>query len=152
LVRALLTPYPASVIKTGKSRKNRRDPLIDRRFSHPETIKEGKLMIGIKMRLMVQPEMRDRLLTVARGMLSAIRQTRGCVSCRFSQDIENENSFTLVEEWKSQQDMERHLYSEAFVTFLVLMFQLFEPPDIQLFKTSQAVGPAMAATALDVCL
>ena len=109
-------------------------------------------MIGIKMKLLVQPEMRDRLLSVVRGMLSAIRQTRGCVSCQFYENIENENSFTLVEEWKSQQDMESHLYSDAFVTFLVMMFELLEPPDIQLFKNSQATGPAVAATALDVCL
>jgi quinol monooxygenase YgiN len=96
--------------------------------------------------------MHDYFLTMIRGILSAIRQTRGCIRCRFYQDVEDENTFTLVEEWQSQQEMENHLFSDAFITFLVLMFRLDEAPDIQLFKSSPAFGPAVETTALDACL
>ena len=97
-------------------------------------------MIIATLRLKVRAEKRGEFLRAVRSTLEPTGVEPGCLSCRFYQDIENENAFTLVEEWESQADLERHLRTDTFRMLLFLMDLLTEPPEIK-FNAVSSTSP-----------
>jgi quinol monooxygenase YgiN len=59
--------------------------------------------------MIVQPERRSDLLETMRGMLEPARVERGCLSYRLYENVEDRNAFVLLEEWATQEDIERHI-------------------------------------------
>ena len=55
------------------------------------------------------------------------REARGCLSCRFYRNTENEDRFILVEDWGKPSDFENHLRSEDFHVLRGAMRLLCEP-------------------------
>ena len=62
----------------------------------------------VTLRMIVRPERRRDLLETMRGTLEPARVERGCLSYRLSEDVEDSNTFVLVEEWETQKDLESH--------------------------------------------
>ena len=87
--------------------------------------------ILVTLRMIVRPEKRGDLLETMRGMLEPARVERGCLSYRFYEDIEDRNAFVLVEEWKTQKDLESHLRTDNQRRLLELMDLLSEQPEVQ---------------------
>lgn len=56
-----------------------------------------------------------------RQMMTVLKKERGYKKATLYQDLDNANSFNFNEEWKTAEDLERHLDSEGFrVLFGVL--------------------------------
>ena len=83
-------------------------------------------MILATLRMVVRPDRRNDLLETMRGMLEPARVERGCLSYRLYEDVENRNAFVLLEEWTTQEDLERHISKDTQRWLLSLMDLLSE--------------------------
>jgi quinol monooxygenase YgiN len=100
----------------------------------------GDSMILATLRMVVRPERRLDLLEAMRGMLEPSRVERGCISYRLYEDVEDKNTFTLVEEWKTQKDLESHIHTDNQRRLLALMDLLSEQPEFQFNTVSHTAG------------
>ena len=97
-------------------------------------------MILATLRMIVRPERRSDLLETIRGMLEPARVERGCLSYRFYQDVEDRNAFVLLEEWATQEELERHITRDNERRLLALMDLLSEQPELRFNTVSQTAG------------
>jgi quinol monooxygenase YgiN len=96
--------------------------------------------ILVTLRMIVQPERRSDLLETMRGMLEPTRVERGCLTYRLYEDVENRNTFFLVEEWDTQKDLESHIRTDNQRRLVALMDLLSEPPELQFNTVSHTAG------------
>ena len=99
---------------------------------------DTKILVTLKM--VVQPERRSDLLETMRGMLEPARVERGCLSYCLYEDVEDRNTFILVEEWATQEDIERHISKDNQRRLLALMDLLSEQPELQFNTVSHTAG------------
>ncbi len=97
-------------------------------------------MILASLRIVSAPEKRNEVMLTLHSLLEPTRVQPGCIGCCFHHDAENENTFTFVEEWKTQEDLERHLRSDQYQKLLALMDTSTEPPEIKFKKISETFG------------
>jgi quinol monooxygenase YgiN len=106
-------------------------------------------MILASLRMIVQPDKRKDLLEAMRGMLEPARVERGCLSYRLYQDIENRNAFALLEEWETQEDLDRHLSKDNQRQILALMDLLSEEPELRFNTVSHTAGMELIENVLN---
>ena len=99
----------------------------------------GMMIIAI-LRMIVRPEKRNDLLETMRGMLEYVRVERGCLSYRLYEDVEDRNTFVLVEEWKTQNDLERHIRTDNHHRLMALMDLLSRQPELRFNTVSHTSG------------
>ncbi|MBI5101702.1 MAG: antibiotic biosynthesis monooxygenase [Nitrospirae bacterium] len=97
-------------------------------------------MIIATLRMTVRPERRKDLLETIRGMLEPVRVERGCLSYRLYEDIEDGNAFVLLEEWETQEDLERHISKDNQRRLFALLDLLDEQPELRFNTVSQTAG------------
>ncbi|MDD1751356.1 MAG: antibiotic biosynthesis monooxygenase [Methanothrix sp.] len=97
-------------------------------------------MIQATLKMIVRPERRDDLLDTMKGMLEPTRVERGCLSYRLYEDIENRNAFILLEEWATQEDLERHISKDNQRQLLTLLDLLSEQPELRYNTVSHTAG------------
>jgi quinol monooxygenase YgiN len=90
--------------------------------------------------MIVRPERRSDLLETMRGMLEPARVERGCLSYRLYQDVEDRDTLVLVEEWKTQKDLENHIRTDNQRRLLALMDLLSEQPELRFNTVSHTEG------------
>lgn len=54
------------------------------------------------------------LLQTVNSLLAQIRKERGCLHCDFHDFKDKKNDFSLIEEWKTQEDLDAHMDSKVF--------------------------------------
>jgi quinol monooxygenase YgiN len=57
----------------------------------------------------VRPEKRKELSQTLPSIVRQVRKQSGCLHASFSQDVESEEDFLVVEEWATQKDSDDHL-------------------------------------------
>lgn len=97
-------------------------------------------MILATLRMIVRPEKRTDLLVTMRGMLEPTRVERGCLSYHLYEDIENRDAFLLLEEWATQDDLERHISHDHQRRLLAIMDLLREQPELRFHTVSRTAG------------
>ncbi len=105
--------------------------------------------ILVTLRMIVRPERRNDLLETMRGIIEPVRVERGCMSYRLYEDVEDANTFVLVEEWKTQKDLEGHLRTDNQRQLLALMDLLSERPELQFNTVSHTAGMEAIEDVLD---
>jgi len=100
--------------------------------------KTSVIVLATRMKVLLQK--RKELLQTVEALIQRTRKQNGCISCHFYQDIENENAFNLVEEWKTQVDLDNHLGSDHFGVLLGAMNLLSEPTEIKFNAVSHTGG------------
>jgi quinol monooxygenase YgiN len=73
-------------------------------------------------------------------MTDEIRKEEGCKSCNFFQNVDNENIFSLVEEWNTREELDIHLKSDIFSALIGTKSLLAKPVDITIRKVSHIAG------------
>ena len=97
-------------------------------------------MILVTSRMIVRPEKRSDLLETMRGMLEPTRVERGCLTYCLYEDVENRNTFVLLETWATQEDLESHIRTANQRRLLSLMDLLSEPPELRFNTVSHTAG------------
>ena len=64
----------------------------------------------------------------------------GCLSYDIFGDIEDKNVFSLISEWQSRRQLNRHITSETFSVLLGTRSLLSEPMKIQIFTVADQEG------------
>jgi quinol monooxygenase YgiN len=97
-------------------------------------------VILVTLKMTVHPKRRRDLLETMRGMLEPARVERGCLSYHLYEDVENRNVFVMVEEWATQEDIERHIRTDNQRRLLALMDLLSEQPEFRFNTVSHTAG------------
>jgi quinol monooxygenase YgiN len=97
-------------------------------------------VILVTLKMIVRPERRSDLLGTMKGMLEPARVERGCLSYRLYEDIEDRNALVLLEEWATQEDLERHISKDSQRRLLALMDLLSEQPELRFNTVSHTAG------------
>ena len=75
---------------------------------------------------------RKEILQTINGISGQVRQKKGCLSAHGYQDINDENTFCIVEVWRTQLDMEEYLRSRLHAVLLGVKTILVEAPEVQI--------------------
>jgi quinol monooxygenase YgiN len=97
-------------------------------------------MIIAKIIMNVLPEKRKEVLQTLLSMIKGIRREKGCRSYQVFQDIEDENAFSLVQEWETREDLEHHIRSDRFSVLLGSNILLAKKQAIQIHTVLHTEG------------
>lgn len=97
-------------------------------------------MIIAILRMVVRPEKKEEVLQIVRGILEPTRVQKGCLSYSLCRDVEDENTFVIIERWSTQEDLERFVRSESYRRLLTAMELLAEPPEVKINAISYTAG------------
>ena len=74
------------------------------------------------------------------ALIEPIRNVKGCLSHNIFLDIEKDNGLSLIEEWKSFEDLEDHLRSDTFTLLMGTRYLLSRPLEITINAVSYSSG------------
>ena len=97
-------------------------------------------MIIVRITMNALIEKRTEVMQTLLSMIEPTENGKGCLSCRISQDIEDKNFFSLIEEWESREDLDDHIKSDRFSVLLGTKSLLCEPPQIEIHTISHSEG------------
>ena len=97
-------------------------------------------MIIVNITLRVHPEKHLELRQTLVSMIAPIEKENGCLSYAVLFDIEDQNRFNLLAEWKTRDDFEQHIQSLRFGVLLGTKTLLSEPPRIEIHTISKSEG------------
>lgn len=94
----------------------------------------------VVLKIVISPASRKEILQTIRPLLAPTRVLKGCIRINLFQDIECPNVITLVEEWRSQVELDYHLCSDEFKTILAVMEMSSKPPEIRFHTIAKTGG------------
>ena len=91
-------------------------------------------MIHILASFKVKNDKLSDFIKLCNELIEESRKEEGCVSYHLQQNTERENYLVFVEEWKSDEAIEKHNSSEHFTRIVPLLVEMCEDaPVIQTF-------------------
>ena len=91
-------------------------------------------MIHILASFEVKNDKLSDFIKLCNELIEESRKEEGCVSYHLQQNTERENYLVFVEEWKSNEAIEKHNSSEHFTRIVQLLVEMCEDaPIIQTF-------------------
>ncbi len=104
-------------------------------------------MIVVVGRVRTDAARREALIRVGQTVAAASRQEAGCISYRVYEDTELENDFVFVEEWDSDDALQRHFATPHIAEFMQAVPEaIMEPPDVKFHTIAQTVDLADVST------
>lgn len=103
----------------------------------------GTVTVVATMKL--KPEDEDRALEILRGVIAASHGEEGCVKYTLHRATNEPGAFTIVEVWRSQEDLDAHFKQPHMAPIAQALEMLTEPPRI-LFCEPVAVGDSEKGT------
>ena len=97
-------------------------------------------MIVVRITMNVLPQKRLEVLQTLLSMIGPMGNEAGCLSYAAYCDIEDKNCFSLVQEWKTHEELNHYLTSNRFGVLLGTKALLCEPIKIQIQTVSHAEG------------
>ncbi len=97
-------------------------------------------MIIFRITMTARPEKRKEVMQTLLSMIEPTLQEKGCLSYQVFQGIEDENVFSLIKEWKTRKDLDRHLRTDRFGVLLGTKILLIEQQNIQIHTISHSEG------------
>jgi quinol monooxygenase YgiN len=98
------------------------------------------LVIIVRITMNVLLEKRTEVMQTLLSMIKPTENERGCQSCHLFRDIEDKNVFSLIEDWKTREDLDDHIKSNRFSVLLGTKSLLYEPPQIEIHTVSHSEG------------
>jgi len=97
-------------------------------------------MIILTISVNARSSKRNELLSACRLITDQTRQEKGCLGCRLSQDIDNENFINLEQTWEHRSYLDEHFRSDIFSALLGAVKLLGETHEIRINDGSQTEG------------
>jgi len=97
-------------------------------------------MISASVRFTASLSKISNLRDVLFNILGRTQAMPECISCRLYKDEANPNSWLLLEEWRSEEGLKRHIKSEAYRAVLEAMELSSETPEVQFTTGSKTEG------------
>ena len=100
-----------------------------------KNFREEQFMIHILAGFKVKNDKLSDFIKLCNELIEESRKEEGCVSYHLQQNTERENYLVFVEEWKSNEAIEKHNSSEHFTRIVPLLVEMCEnAPVIQTFS------------------
>jgi quinol monooxygenase YgiN len=97
-------------------------------------------MVILTISVNAHPNKRNELLHTFRLITDQTRQEKGCLGCRLSQDIDNENVINLEETWERRSYLDEHFRSDLFSALLGAAKLLGETHELRINDGSLTEG------------
>jgi len=78
-------------------------------------------MLTFRLHMEFSPETCDEAAAVLRSLVGPVRSEPGCNATQLLKCAGNDHGLTWVEEWRSEEDFERHLRSAVFRRILAVI-------------------------------
>ena len=104
-------------------------------------------MISSTIRITASENSDGEILRLLRSLIEPIRVETGCISCGLFKDMHNPSVFVWVEEWKSQDDLERHLRSRRYKKILAAFDMSSSQPEMRFNTVVETKGMQLIADA-----
>jgi quinol monooxygenase YgiN len=88
-------------------------------------------MIQAMIDMEFSPDKMGEALQILRSIVERTRAEAGCVSCSVYQDTEMENQLVFAQEWRSEDDLQRHLRSADYQKVLLVMEMALTRPEVR---------------------
>ena len=82
-----------------------------------EMINRGYEIVNLT-RITVRPENRKELCQTISSLLEPLKREKGCLTYRFYEEEEDENTFVLIGEWETPSAWNAHLNSDNFAVLV----------------------------------
>jgi len=89
--------------------------------------------------VVVKKSKHDEFLKTLTTLKKRFSQARGCIAYHLGRDLENENSFQLISEWRTQEDYDKHLNSPEFEVLQGAIQILTLMPQVRILKIDEVV-------------
>ena len=100
-----------------------------------KNFREEQFMIHILASFEVKNDKLSDFIKLCNELIKESRAEEGCVSYHLQQNTEKENHLVFVEEWKSNEAIEKHNASGHFTRIVPLLVEMCEnAPVIQTFN------------------
>jgi quinol monooxygenase YgiN len=87
----------------------------------------------------VKKNKRDEFLNTLATLKKRFNQARGCTAYHLGRDLENENLFQLISEWRTQEDYDKHVTSPEFEVLQGAIQILGLNPQARILKIDEVV-------------
>jgi quinol monooxygenase YgiN len=95
-------------------------------------------MIIVRITMNVRPEKRKEVMQTLLSMIEPTRQEKGCLGYYVFQNTEDENSVSIIGEWETREDLDRHVRSDRFGILLGTKSLLKEKQRILIYTISHS--------------
>jgi quinol monooxygenase YgiN len=85
---------------------------------------EVLMMIRVVAKSTVKPDKAEEYIKLASALAAETRKEAGCISYGLYQDVKNSTVFSFIEEWESQEALDKHMKAKHFVEIVPKMGQL----------------------------
>ena len=100
-------------------------------------------MIVVVGRVSTDAEKRDALVEVGQAVAKASRKEAGCISYRVYEDTEVANDFVFIEEWESDEALQRHFATEHVADLMrAIPAAIVAPPDVKFHTIASSMDLA----------
>jgi len=97
-------------------------------------------MIIVRIILNVLPHKQLELTQTLVSLIEPVGREKGCKSCSVFCDIQDDERFCLIQEWKTREALELHIKSHRFGVLLGTKPLLREPLNIRIYTVSHLQG------------
>ena len=97
-------------------------------------------MIIVRITMKALMEKRTEMMQTLLSMIEPAGKEKGCLSYDVFCDLEDNQVFSLIEEWESREDLDRHIRSERFSALLGTKSLLAKPLEINIHTVSHSQG------------
>jgi quinol monooxygenase YgiN len=97
-------------------------------------------MLTFRLHMEFTPQTCDEAAAVLRSLVGPVRSEQGCSATRLLRDTEDGCGLTWEEEWRSDEDFERHLRATAFRQILAVIELAAEPPAVEIDDVTSRRG------------
>jgi quinol monooxygenase YgiN len=98
-------------------------------------------MIVVVGRVRTDADKREGLIRAGTALAAASRAESGCISYRLYEDAEFENDFVFVEEWDSDEALQRHFATSHIRDFMqAIPATIVAPPDVKFHPIASSRG------------
>ena len=97
-------------------------------------------MIIMRIAMKALMEKRTEMMQTLLSMIEPAGKEKGCLSYDVFCELEDRDVFSLIEEWETREDLDRHIRSERFSVLLGTKSLLVKPLGINIHTVSHSEG------------
>ena len=97
-------------------------------------------MVIVIIKFNARPEKCLELKQSLLALIESTRKERGCFSQNIFQDIENDNSFSLIQMWQTRDDLDDYLRSDLFTVLIGTRYLLSRPSEFDVHEVTHSSG------------
>jgi quinol monooxygenase YgiN len=94
-----------------------------------------------------RPKDREEAVKILRSVLGPTQYASGCISCGLYEEVVDQNVIVIIQEWASQEDLDKYLRSEEYKRILAAMDMGSAPPEVKFIDVAHTGGLEMVEAA-----